>query len=187
MKTLSSFASLLSAGTLLLLASVAHAETVPVSFMMPDGGVSSGLYFGNVLLEVVGTGQSLGPTFNDAFYLYADGAGNPIAPVVDGSFYQLTFGTVPLVAVTPSQNAANFIVGSVPAYDPAHNYSFVLNTGLVAPGALHFGVGDGNFGDNSGAYRVTITQLQAVPEPGSIALVVGSGFAGVALLRRRRR
>ncbi len=187
MKTQISLASLLSVGILLLLAPVAHAETVPVSFTTPDGGVSSGLYSGNVLLNVSGTGQSAGQDHNDAFYIYANASGNPVAPHRDGSYYQLTFGTVPLVGFNPAQNAVNSLVGPIPAYAPSHDYSFILNTGLAIPGALHFGVGDGNFGDNSGAYRVTITQLGAVPEPGSVALLIGMGASGLLALRRRRK
>ncbi len=187
MKTLPSLASLLSIGAALLFAPIAHAETLSASFSIPDGGVSSGLYKGNVLLNVSGGGHSAGQDYNDAFYIFANAHGSPVAARRDSSYYQLAFGTVPLAAFNPAQNAKNFLVGAFPAYNPTHEYSFILNTGLTAPSALHFGVSDGNFGDNSGAYRISITQLGVVPEPGSVVLFLGSGFAGAAFLRRRRR
>lgn len=187
MKTLKSLASILGVCALSLIALTAHAETVSVTFQQPDGGVSSGLYNGQVLLNVSGVGKSLGNSLNDAFYVFTDGGGSPIAPFHDGSYYQLTFGTSPLVAFSPAQDASNFLAAPLPAYNPNHDYTFVLNTGLVAPGALHFGVSDGIFADNDGGYRVTITQLGSVPEPGSVALLIGSSVAGFSLLRRRRR
>src|SRR5439155_20907368 len=67
----------------------------------------------------------------------------------------------PLAAFDQSCNAVRFLVGPLPAYNPEHEYTFVLDTGLAAPGPLHFGVSDGGFSDNSGAYIITVTQLSA--------------------------
>ena len=103
----------------------------------------------------------------------------------DPNYYQLTFGTAPLVPFNPAQNAVNFLVGPVPAYSATNTYSFKLNTGLVTPGILYFGVGDGNFSDNGGAYRIVIN---AVPEPASWALMIaGFGMLGAATRQQRRK
>jgi hypothetical protein len=47
----------------------------------------------------------------------------------------------------------------VPAYRPDHRYQLVIDTGLAQPGALHFGVADGNFSDNAGSYTIEVAQL----------------------------
>lgn len=162
----------------LAVAAPAAAETISVDFTTPDGGVTTGLYSGIVNVTVEGTGFSLGPNLNDAFYVYTPGT-----PYHDGSYYQLTFGTSPLVAYNPAQNAANFLVGALPAYNANHVYSFLLNTGAGVPVKLHFGVGDGIFGDNGGSFRVTVDG--AVPEPASWALMIGGlGLVGASMRRR---
>ena len=155
-------------------------ETLTAVFTQADGGVTVNSYSGTVKVTVSGTGQSLGSQTNDAFYLF-----DP--PVHDSSYYQLTFGTTTLTGFNPAQNAVNFIVGGLPAYNASHVYTFLLNTGLAVPGQLHFGVGDGNFGDNSGAYRITVAN---VPEPASWAMMIaGFGLVGAAarVSARRRR
>jgi hypothetical protein len=73
----------------------------------------------------------------------------------------------------------------VPAYEADNTYSFIIDTGAVSLTNLHFGVGDGNFGDNSGAYQIAVTQLAAIPEPGSL-LLLGVGAATLGLGRRRK-
>lgn len=151
------------------------AETLTAVFTMPDGGVTTGLYSGIVSVRVSGTGFSLGNQINDAFYLIS-------GPTHDASFYQLTFGTSTLVALNPAQNAVNFVVGGLPAYSPTNVYTFLLNTGSAVPTLLHFGVGDGNFADNGGAFEITIS---AIPEPATWTLMIG-GFAMVGFAARRR-
>jgi PEP-CTERM motif len=155
------------------------AETINVSFTQPDGGVTTGLYSGTVNVRVSGIGNSLSILTNDAFYIFdRSGFGH------DSSFYQLTFGTNPLVGFTPSQNAVNFVVGGLPAYQPSHIYNFLLNTGTATPKALHFGVGDGIFSDNGGGFVVTIA---GVPEPANWAMMIaGFGLAGAAMRRRTK-
>jgi hypothetical protein len=175
---------------------VGPTETLGATFTAADGGSSTGAYSGFVLLTVSGFGQSLGTQLNDAFYLYTDGAGNPIAPFHDASYYQVNFASTPLVPLDPTRNATNFIVfdvdagtevapGYVPTYRGDHTYAFIVNTALVNPSTLHFGTSNGVFFDNTGSYSIEITQLQA-PEPATI-LLMGLGLAaGVRRMRRGR-
>ena len=154
------------------------AETLVATFTQPDGGQTTQTYSGIVRVLVTGTGQSNGTRFNDAFY-------DVLTGTRDGSFYQLTFGTTTLVPLNPAQNAVNFLVGPLPAFSPTNTYQFLLNTGTSTPSILHFGVGDGQFADNSGAYTITVT---AVPEPATWAtMILGVGTAGAAMRRRRSR
>ena len=168
-------------------------EILSAAFTTADGGVSANAYGGLVQMKVTGTGQSAGSCFNDAFYIYTCGI------VADASYYQLTSDNAPLVGLNPAQDAKNFIVYDadsssevltrpyVPLYRADHTYTFVVDLsllGVVGTSHLHFGVSDGVFGDNSGGYRVEISQL-AVPEPGTLALLTASGL-GLLLARRRR-
>src|SRR5262249_36049959 len=88
---------------------------------------------------------------------------NPPRNGHDGGYYQLAFGTSPLAAFSLGSNARNFLVGPLPAYDPAHNYTVILDTRLWSLGQLHFGVSDGGYSDNTGAYGITLTQLVPIP------------------------
>jgi len=168
---------ILAVGAAALLTAPAFAsETLTATFTQPDGGVTVNKYDNVVLITVSGVGQSLGSDYNDAFYLYADAAGGPIGPTNDPNYYQLTFGTSPLVAFDPSQDAKNFIVGGLPAYNPSHAYTFELNTGVSVPSVLHFGVSDGIFSDNSGSYTITVSQIPEI----STWTMMFLGFSGLA-------
>ncbi|MCA1567762.1 MAG: right-handed parallel beta-helix repeat-containing protein [Acidobacteria bacterium] len=109
------------------------------------GGVSSLTYRGFDTVTVTGVGQASGTNYSDAFYIFADGNGNPITPQHYASQYNWT------LAIN-SQPAESFIPGQqVPAYRPDHRYTFRIN----APGSpLTFGVGDGYGPDNSGRYVI---------------------------------
>ena len=76
-------------------------------------------------------------------------------------YHELTFDTAPLLGFDPPQNAVDLIPTDPPAYNATHVNSFMLATATATPSDLHFGVGDGQFGDNGGAYTITV----AVPEP----------------------
>jgi hypothetical protein len=159
-------------------------ETVIAPFTTPDGAITTGTYDNIVQITVSGVGQSLGTDFNDAFYVYTDGSGNPVPPFNDPSFYQLTFGTTTLVPLDPAQDIKNFLVGPIPAFDSGHTYTFDINTGVSTPTQLHFGVSDGDFADNSGAFTVTIAQV-AVPEASTWAMML-LGIAGLAFAAANR-
>jgi hypothetical protein len=138
-------------------------ETLTATFTRPDGGVTVASYKGYVLLHVAGVGQSDANIYNDAFYLYTGPYGRSPRNGQDGGYYQLAFGTSPLKAFGLANNAENFLVGPLPAYNPDHEYTFILDTTLSSPGHLHFGVSDGGFSDNKGAYTITVTQLVSTP------------------------
>ncbi len=171
-------------------------EVLSAAFTTPDGGVSVNFYSGLVQMQVSGSGASAGSCLNDAFYIFTCGI------VADGSYYQLTSDDVALVGFNPAQDAKNFIVYDadggnevlsrpyVPLYRADHTYTFVVDLGLLGvmgSSRLHFGVSDGNFGDNSGGYSVEISQLTTVPEPGTLALLAAGGLGFVFSQRRRQQ
>jgi parallel beta-helix repeat protein len=108
-----------------------------------NGGVSSLTYKGLDTITVTGVGQASGTSYSDAFYIFADGNGNPITPQHHTSQYNW-------VLAINGQHAEAFIPGQqVPAYRPDHRYTFRIN---APSGPLTFGVGDGYGPDNSGRY-----------------------------------
>lgn len=138
-------------------------EKMKALFSQPDGGVSTFSYSGYILVEVSGFGVSYGKDApNDAFYLFNNAAFSTPKNGHDGGFYQLTFGTDTLTSRSLGSNATHFLVGPVPPYNPAHKYSFILNTRLTQPGRLHFGVSDGGYDGNEGVYIIKLTQLVPV-------------------------
>lgn len=168
-----------AAGVALLAASPALAfETLTVGFATPDGGVTTGKYDGIVRVTVTGVGQSQGRRLGDAFYLFSP------TPIEHRAYwYQLTYSTSPLTLHERGVDATRAIVGGLPKYDASHAYSFLLDTGTTTPSALHFGISDGMYADNSGALDLTI----AVPEPATWAMMLaGLGIVGVAMRRRQR-
>jgi hypothetical protein len=139
-------------------------ESLTAVYSTPDGGVTQAGYQGYVLIHVTGEGISYGAgTPNDAFYIY----GNQFSPPTnghDGGYYQLAFSTTQLMAFDVGDSILHHTVNSQPPpYNPNHDYTVLVNTGLSAPGQLHFGVSDGGFDGNSGAYTITVTQLTAAP------------------------
>jgi hypothetical protein len=91
-------------------------------------------------------GQASGSNYGDAFYLFADGSGNPISPP---QHYTSQYNWV--LAIN-GQHAEAFTLGQqVPAYRADHRYSFQIQ---APSGALSFGVSDGYGPDNTGSYLI---------------------------------
>ncbi|HEY2708684.1 MAG TPA: PEP-CTERM sorting domain-containing protein [Caulobacteraceae bacterium] len=152
------------------------AETLTVPFTTPDGAISAGSYAGTVRITVWGYGESDATALNDAFYVFNGNDDDP-------PYYQLTFGKTALVPLDPAQDAVNFIEGGRPTYSPNHVYSFLLDTGPTLA-QLHFGVGDGIFSDNKGAFGLAIN----APEPSTWALLfAGVTMSGAALRMSRKK
>ena len=79
----------------------------------------------------------------------------------------------------------------VPAFASDHTYHFVVDTGLANLEQLQFGVSDGTFWDNGGAYTITVWQLQSgavpdVPETPAPYAVAALSLTLAAGWRRRR-
>ena len=177
---------------------IGTSEIVTAAFIQPNGGISVGTYSNFVLLSVSSIGWSLGSNFNDAFYLFT----GPQTPAHNQQHHQLVFDTQPLERNNPARNAKNFIVYDmdqntevsatpyVPSYNPDHLYNFVTDLGTSVPNHFYFGVSDGDFYDNGGAFSIEISQLKVVsepvPEPTTIFLF-GAGLIGLVGFRRKFR
>lgn len=117
-----------------------------------------------VEIDVSGTGWSSGANINDAFYGVPSGIPN-------SPYYQLNIGwdNAPLTPfVGESRNIDNYIafiegIGPVipparPQYSLDNHYHFVVAVPETAT-HLQFGVSDGNFSDNGGAYHIQVWQV----------------------------
>ncbi|MGD0959265.1 MAG: PEP-CTERM sorting domain-containing protein [Methylomonas sp.] len=142
-----------------------------------------------VEIQVSGTGQSDGSSFNDAFY-------NVSSETANTGYYQLNMATggSSLSGSEPTANVQNDMAfinnvgfvspGAIPAYSATNTYDFVVNVG--AAGTLAFGVADGDYLDNSGQYNITVSQLSltTVPEPETLTLFA-IGLLGLGLARKK--
>lgn len=137
-------------------------ETIDVPFKPADAAITASSYQGYVLVNVTGVGQAYGATYNDAFYLYT-APFDPPQNGWDGGFYQLAFKAATLTEFDAGAGAWASLYGTLPPYNPSHEYTVILDSKVATPGKIHFGVTDGGYSDNSGAFRVTITQLVRSP------------------------
>jgi len=177
-------------------------ETVTAPFTSIPGVATVAQYAGLILIEISGTGTGAnGGTPNDAFYT------SPYTPSsAPGNCGSLAVRTGPLPGgcanyahnrMVYSVNDDHFVSLAGGTYVPTvranHQYSFVISVdailaslGQVGPRNLYFGTTDGNYGDNSGAFTITVSQLSAIPEPSTFGLAA-LALTGAAYVRRRRR
>ncbi|MBV9209653.1 MAG: right-handed parallel beta-helix repeat-containing protein [Acidobacteria bacterium] len=114
-----------------------------------NGGVyavtSALTYRGLDTVTVSGVGQASGGDYSDAFYIFADGNGNPVTPWHPTGQYNW------LLTINGAHPEDLIRDHQIPAYRPDHRYTFQI----VAPaGALTFGVGDAYTPDNTGSYAI---------------------------------
>jgi hypothetical protein len=135
-------------------------ETLTANFNRPDGGATRAGYKGFVLVTVKGFGVAYTENaLNDAFYLFTGPFADKPQNGHDGGFYQLTFATHEIEPRDLGSNAVRSLVGPLPPYNPSHEYTVVLDTRSESLTQLHFGVSDGGFDGNKGAYVITVVQL----------------------------
>jgi hypothetical protein len=131
-------------------ASAARSETLTVPFSLGTAGAwTRNAYAGAITVTVSGSGQAAGSQSTDAFYVFTDGAGNPVAPWHPTEFYNWSLWI--------NGGPADTYVQPIPAYRADHTYT----VRILAPGgriAFGFGVGDAYVADNAGAYTVTVVQ-----------------------------
>jgi hypothetical protein len=160
-------------------------EAMTAPFWSVSSG-SAGTYSGLVQLTVSGYGAASGPEVNDTFYGFGPWRGwITSAGWFDGSpVFQLAANTVPLISFwsggghaaavyrivydldagievspNPTPGAGGDWSTYVPTYRGDHTYHFVIDLRTSTPSPIYFGVIDGGFGDNWGAYNIQITQL----------------------------
>lgn len=175
----------------LLLASTGALASTPVS---PDGSGTTGILtdlgsFSAGVYQITGTGVvdlggrglfQIGPDgipvaeVTEPGYGYFNPNGSDIA---DGGYGQAGPGTllgalIGTLTATPSSPADWFLIG---------NSTFVT---LASPGHIWASVNDTWHNNNTGSFEATVL---AVPEPGSLAmLLAGLGLIGVMARRRSR-
>ena len=175
---------------------VSPAENLVALFAANAGATTTGTYTGFVEILVSGSGFSLGSAINDAFYLTQSGQG------LANNFYHLGLGTSAqpwnVASVnTPALGVERFMSfidgvgssgpGSIPGFNSDSNYNFVIDLSSQSS-QLTFGVLDGIYSDNGGAYQLSVWQLRpgapAVPEPATwLMMIVGFGAVGAAVRR----
>jgi hypothetical protein len=100
-------------------------------------------YTGPMTITVSGTGQAQGTMHSDAFYIYTDAHGNPVAPS------HHTYATLCI-----NGHPVDQFVQPIPPYSSDHTYKLTIN----APGGpLTFGVCDSILTDNSGSFTITFS------------------------------
>ncbi|MBL8176703.1 MAG: hypothetical protein JNK48_18650 [Bryobacterales bacterium] len=180
-------------------------ETITAAFTSIGGQGTTNMYSGLVLVDVSGTGNGAwGSGLNDAFY--AEPFGSSAWPGFCGSLGVRTLalpggcGNYAHNRMVYSLDDNHFVslAGGfyVPAEQSSHRYRFVISVDSIlaansqtGPQKLYFGTTDGNYGDNGGSFRITVTQLDqaaSTPEPGAF-WTLGAGLGAVALFRRPKQ
>lgn len=166
-------------------------ETLFAPYIVAGGTPTVGTYGGLTEILVSGTGNANAATVSDAFY-YLNGTR------VGGSYgMNIGYTGLPFAggAANNVQARMDFIEtvgavapGTIPPFRADHAYRFVVNLPANA-GILRFGVSDGGYGDNGGAYNVQVFRVSrgvVVPESSTLALCVLPLIAlSMAALRRR--
>jgi hypothetical protein len=143
--------------SLLFIPSTAEAATREVLIAPfadgPTAATTQNSYSGNVRLRVSGFGQAAGTQCSDAFYIFTESSGEAgvcgegVSPVPANEFGLFI----------NNQPAENFIIGSAPPFRRSHVYHFTISV-AGGPLRLTFGVGDTFTSDNSGQYRIVVSQ-----------------------------
>jgi hypothetical protein len=124
----------------------AKEETLTAPFINgPNGATTADNYTGRISISVSGTGQAAGLAFSDAFYLFADGAGNPFPPRHEDDFG----------LCINNQPVGNYV--AIPPYQSDHTYQFSIKF-KGKPQTITFGVCDTFTSDNTGSYTITVRQ-----------------------------
>lgn len=124
-------------------------EALTVPFVNGLVGVQTAdSYSGRVLVKVRGIGQGAGTAWSDAFYIFTDGAGNPVEPWHPTEWHNWSLWI--------NDGPVDAFVDPIPPYNPDHVYVFQID---VPEGPLTFAVGDAGTGDNSGEYQIVVRDL----------------------------
>jgi hypothetical protein len=124
-------------------------ERLTVPFANGDVGVQTvNSYSDRVLVKVRGIGQASGTEWSDAFYIFTDGAGNPVEPWHPMEFYNWTLWI--------NGGPVDAFVDPIPPYNPDHVYVFHI---YAPERPLTFAVGDTGTGDNAGEYEIVVRDL----------------------------
>lgn len=157
------FVHTLLATLLLLLWSVRAraAETITVPPCGSTPGVTAASYSGLVQVTISGLlDNTPGNPLQDAFYGVDPSDHSVAVGPCQGClrYNRASEGSCLCSYECPgtSHPIESLLVDPLPAFEPSHVYSVVLDLGAAPPDALHFGMADCGCGDNSGEYTVTI-------------------------------
>jgi hypothetical protein len=119
-------------------------------------------YTGTVTMTVNGTGKDSGTSDSDAYYIFTNYEGQPVAPLTAREFGLYVDGQR-LADIYPQ------------GYQTSHEYTFNLNVGSD-PRAIKFAIGDGYTADNSGYFTIKVSGTVAgTAESESSAAVPAAG------------
>lgn len=126
-------------------------ETLTVPFDDDSPTLTTRQYRGRVRLFIEGTGQAAGNAYSDAFYLYTDDAGRPLAEPQTEMFDLEIDGQRAIIALGLQDDP--------PPFDPENHLYAVIYDVEDDPRQIAFRIADYSVGDNSGAFTITVVQL----------------------------